>query len=76
MTITFGPSTEQRQCRQVQILADELPEETESLRVTLSHGSGVLLNHSQTHTVVHIQDSSSGKRNSREICSRQCALGL
>ena len=62
----FGPLSPQRQCRHVDVVSDELMEETEVLRLSLSYtnSSEVVLNISHPHTTVHIQDTSSGKYHS------------
>ena len=57
----FGPLSGLRQCGHVDILPDELVEETESLRVSLSYTGTLLLNLSQPHTLIHLQDTSIGE---------------
>ncbi|CAI8019496.1 hypothetical protein GBAR_LOCUS11718 [Geodia barretti] len=58
----FRPLSPKRQCRYVDVVADELMEKTEVLRLSLSYtnSSDVVLNISNPHTTVRIQDTSSG----------------
>ena len=59
----FRPLSPKRQCRYVDVVADDLMEKTEVLRLSLSYtnSSDVVLNISNPHTTVRIQDTSGGK---------------
>ena len=54
---SFGPSSEQRQCRHIEILADELLEKQEVFKASLQLLQDNLLNLPQMDVLVTIEDN-------------------
>lgn len=55
--LSFGPSLNKSQCKNIEILQDDFKEDFEFVRVSLRNSQGVVLNIPQPQVLVIIQDS-------------------